>query len=186
ETGKELTALKWPDAVIGGVGTAAFSPDGKRVLTAGRGGTWGGVSAGVPELPRVWDASNGKVLFHLKAEVREDGQREPGHDAAFSPDGKLVVTAPGDRTARVWDAATGTGLPALRGHEGTVGAPAFSPDGRRVATASEDGTARVWRAPPDAESGPETGHWPEVVLATFSPDGKRLVTVSEPRHNVAR
>src|SRR5262249_48694085 len=28
ETGKELTALRWPDAVIGGVGTAAFSPDG--------------------------------------------------------------------------------------------------------------------------------------------------------------
>src|SRR5262249_35018646 len=89
ETGKELTALKWPDAGIGGLGTPAFGPDGKRAPTAGRGGTWGGVSAGGPELPRVWDASNGKVLFQLKADVREDGRREPGHDAAFSPDGKL-------------------------------------------------------------------------------------------------
>ena len=38
--------------------------------------------------------------------------------AAFSPDGKRIVTASGDKTARVWDAATGKpiGQP-LKGHE---------------------------------------------------------------------
>ena len=38
--------------------------------------------------------------------------------AAFSPDGKRIVTASADKTARVWDAATGEpiGEP-LRGHE---------------------------------------------------------------------
>ena len=39
--------------------------------------------------------------------------------AAFSPDGKRIVTASSDKTARIWDAATGQpiGEP-LRGHEG--------------------------------------------------------------------
>ena len=41
--------------------------------------------------------------------------------AAFSPDGKRIVTASHDKTARLWDAATGLpiGQP-LKGHEGAV------------------------------------------------------------------
>ena len=41
--------------------------------------------------------------------------------AAFSPDGKRIVTASSDKTARVWDAETGKpiGEP-LKGHEGGV------------------------------------------------------------------
>ena len=38
--------------------------------------------------------------------------------AQFSPDGTRIVTASGDKTARVWDAATGKTLATLAGHEG--------------------------------------------------------------------
>ena len=65
--------------------------------------------------------------------------------AAFSPNGSRVVTAAEDRTARLWDAATGREIALLHGHEGWVWSPAFSPDGGRVVTASADGTARIWR-----------------------------------------
>ena len=59
------------------------------------------------------------------------------HSAAFSPDGKRIVTASGDKTARIWDAATGQpiGEP-LKGHEDAVYSAAFSPDGKRIVTAS--------------------------------------------------
>ncbi len=40
--------------------------------------------------------------------------------AAFSPDGKRVVTASKDKTARVWDPETGTQIALLKGHDGTV------------------------------------------------------------------
>ena len=59
-----------------------------------------------------------------------------------------VVTASDDRTARVWDAATGAEVLTLKGHAGAVTAASFSPDGFRILTASADNTARVWDSRP--------------------------------------
>ena len=39
---------------------------------------------------------------------------------AFSPDGRLLATASSDRTARVWDVATGGCLRTLTGHNGRL------------------------------------------------------------------
>ncbi|NCR87645.1 MAG: hypothetical protein GPI90_25065, partial [Microcystis aeruginosa K13-05] len=64
--------------------------------------------------------------------------------AAFSPDGKRIVTASWDNTARVWDAETGREIASLNGHQKAVITAAFSPDGKRIVTASSDGTVRVW------------------------------------------
>jgi WD40 repeat protein len=66
--------------------------------------------------------------------------------AAFSPDGKHLVTASLDETPRLWDVATGKLLRVLRGHHGEVQSVAFSPDGRWIATGSNDDTAGLWDA----------------------------------------
>jgi WD40 repeat protein len=74
-----------------------------------------------------------------------EGHTDIVYDAAFSPDGQRIVTASGDGTARVWNAANGQLQAKLEGHTDAVWHAAFSPDGQRIVTASADGTARVYR-----------------------------------------
>ncbi len=69
-------------------------------------------------------------------------------DAVFSPDGARILTASWDKTAKLWDAASGK-LIVVFAHQGTVNTAAFSPDGARILTASADHTAKLW----DAASG---------------------------------
>jgi WD40 repeat protein len=106
--------------------------------------------------------------------------------AVFSSDGKRVVTASSDKTARVWD-LTGTTPVAtvLAGHTGVVQSAVFSSDGKRVVTASSDQTARLWDlSGPTPEATLLVGHAGVVQSASFSMDGKRVVTASS--DNTAR
>lgn len=64
--------------------------------------------------------------------------------AVFSPDGRSVLTASSDKTARVWDAQTGAPFSLPMQHKNAVNSAVFSPDGKWVLTASLDKTARVW------------------------------------------
>ena len=99
-------------------------------------------------------------------------------DAAFSPDGRRIVTASGDRTARIWDAATGQQLQEFKGFSNPVATAEFSPDGSRLVMATMQKTAQVW----DIASGKQImtleGHSAGIRLAAFSTDGKQIVTAS--------
>ena len=100
--------------------------------------------------------------------------------AAFSPDGSRIVTASEDKTARIWDAATGKEIVVLRGHEKPCGCAAFSPDGSRIVTAARDKhRAHLGRRDRQGDRGPARAraHDP-CCLAAFSPDGARIVTAS--------
>ncbi len=78
---------------------------------------------------------------------------EPVYYAEFSPDGSRLATASRDRTARLWDTATGQPIGERLNHHDAVNKVHFSPDGRWVVTASDDQTVRLW----DAATGKSAG-----------------------------
>src|SRR5262249_41549083 len=99
-----------------------------------------------PSAARGWVALASDALANHTLFVTLRGHDKALSVAAWSRDGKHVLTASLDRTARVWS-ADGTGEPVvLKGHEGPVLSAAFSADGTRVLTGSADKTARVWSA----------------------------------------
>ena len=74
--------------------------------------------------------------------------------ARFSPDGKEIVTASRDRTAALWDVASGKRLRQFEeGHEFLATSAVFFADGRRLATGAGDNTVRIW----DVALGTQTG-----------------------------
>src|SRR5438067_625153 len=66
--------------------------------------------------------------------------RHPGPVGAlaYARDGRLIATACNDHLVRLWDAATGSEVRALKGHEAEVRCLAFSPDGKTLASGSAD------------------------------------------------
>jgi WD40 repeat protein len=141
-----------------GILGASYSPDGRRIATAGADGT-----------VRIWDATTGAEIQTLR------GHRNWVCGVAFSPDSRFVASAGWDGVARLWDAASGEELATYRCHAPRVYGVAFSPSGDRLVTAGEDRIARVWDVAGDADAltfGDQDGFWQ--TAATFSPDGRRV------------
>lgn len=125
--------------------------------------------------------SNNALLAALEALVEHRvlaGHSDEVACAQFSPDGRLAVTASKDRTACVWDAATGSLLARLEGHEAKVSSARFSADGRWVITASSDRTARVWEAATGRQANVLAGHERPVEFARFGRDERVAITAS--------
>jgi WD40 repeat protein len=154
-------------AVDAGVLAAALDPTGQVFAVATRSGKSTAAS--------IFSARTGRMIRHLP----EAGIRS----FAFSPDGKLLASGSYDRTARIWDAATGRRLHVLP-HEGYVYSEQFSSNGRSLVTSSEDGAAYVW----DVASGRRElllvggpGAVGAVTDAAFSPGGREIATASSDR-----
>ncbi len=154
------------------VNSAAFSPDGTRIVTASNDNeTWPGTPS-----PRLWDwDTNTRELKQHKFLKGKLGHERVTITAAYSPDGSRVVTTSEDGTARTWDAESGALLAVLEIAEsemwggGWIRAAAFSPDGTMIVAGG-----RVW----DAETGEKIANLAEEksTEVAFSPDGRRVAS----------
>lgn len=77
------------------------------------------------------------------------GHQSAVNAAVFTPDGRRVLTASADHTARLWDATSGTLLQVFEAHQGPLYCLAVSGDGRLLVTGAQDNTLRLWDVPQD-------------------------------------
>jgi WD40 repeat protein/tRNA A-37 threonylcarbamoyl transferase component Bud32 len=185
----------------------AFSPDGRRLASAGRSGRI-----------HIWNSSGGQesldlsallrteaIAFHPDSKQLASAGRSAGltgdillwdldrpqkprvlsgpsgtvQALAFAPDGRHLAAAGDDKSIRLFDLDQAESVPVLlTGHAGRVLALAFSPDGSLLASAGEDDTIRLWNISTGTVDRILTGHRNSVLAVAFSPDGRLLASGS--------
>jgi WD40 repeat protein len=127
-TGLPLPQLHLRGKNLDAIAAAAFSPDGKQLVTFGFGSR---------QAVRFWDLVTGEMLWG----------RDGGGTFAFSPDGKVLASAGKDHAIRLLEAGGGKEQGTLRGHDGPINSIAFLPGGKGLVSSAEDGTILVWALP---------------------------------------
>jgi len=108
---------------------AVFSPDGRFLMATS------------DSFIRVWDVEKGQLI-----------QKIGGHTgdvvyAAYANDGKWIISAGLDQTARLWSInPIDKDFKVLTGHTNSIKKTVFSPDGHYLLSISEDYTAKLWHA----------------------------------------
>jgi WD40 repeat protein len=124
-----------------------FDPEGRRVLVERE-----------DDLVTVFEAATGRELSVLDHRTESHKGKDILRLALtgkirwlrmrplFSPDGRLVLTANGDKFPKLWDAAAGRLLATFGDHKDIVYNAAFSPDSRLLATETSKGMLHLWDA----------------------------------------
>lgn len=145
----------------GKVFAMALSPGGRWLAAGG----WMQIPGEPGHHIRLYDFASGKLAALLK------GHDDAVHGLAFSPDGKLLISASADNTAIIWDVAASGIKHRLRGHGAAVYGVAFTPDGQRAVTGSVDHDLRLWNAADGKEIARMPGHLDKVYSLAAAADG---------------
>jgi WD40 repeat protein len=161
-------------------GPVPFSPDGRAVL-----------SEREDDVVAVSDATNGQEQMTLNHDTRDSGTKDVlkamffggsrhflALQTGYSADGRWIFTINGDKSAKIWDAATGRLKTDISNSERIYRAN-FTPDGNALLTVEQEGAMKLW----DVETGQlrgqiaPKGHFENLMKNfEFSRDGQTVAT----------
>ncbi|PYH59942.1 WD40 repeat domain-containing protein [Aspergillus niger CBS 101883] len=131
------------------------------------------------ELP-AWLSRGPKVEEYWDPEMQTlEGHSYAVTSVAFSNNGQLLASGSGDKTVKLWDAATGTLKHTLEGHSNRVYSVAFSNNGQLLASGSDDKTIKLWDAATGTLKHTLEGHSNRVYSVVFSNNGQLLASGSD-------
>lgn len=161
-------------------GPVPFSPDGSLVLAERE-----------DDIVAIADVANGQERFTLNHDTRSSGTKEVlkvlffggtrhflALQTGFSNDGRLVFTINGDKSAKIWNAQTGTLQASIENKERIYRA-SFDPTGTRLLTVEQQGGMKLWNAENGSLVGEvaKKGFFENLIKGfEFSPDGKYIAT----------
>lgn len=159
--GEIAVELKKIEGHLGPIYCADFSPDGKKIISAGADGSL-----------RLWDTRTGKELRRL------DGHAGRIWAVAFAPDGRRVVSGGFDGSVRLWDLASGREIRKFPGHTDYVRSVAMACDGQHIISGGDDRLVRLWSVETGKEVRSFPGHEHFVWSVSLSRDGKKALSAS--------
>lgn len=141
----------------------AYSPDGQTYVSA-----QGGL------LPKLWDATSGKLIKRIN-------QKGAGvYSLGYSPDGTLIAFG-NHQSITIYNLPLGTEIKIPMGRTSAVISVEFSPDNQSLIAVTDNQEISLW----DANTGAKTrifdihNYQKDVEYATdaaFTPDGKMIIT----------
>lgn len=120
----------------------------------------------------VWDAAARRVEATITVQAPAQ--------AAFSPDGRLLVIGDNDGTPSFWDTRTWRRVAKpVQGHSSPITTLSFSPDGRTLATAGPgDEQVILWDVASYRQIGSALPRNGPTLAVTYHPDGRRVIALS--------
>ncbi|MDB5334473.1 MAG: Planctomycete cytochrome [Planctomycetaceae bacterium] len=109
-----------------------FSRDGQWLATGG------GIPSRSGEL-KIWQVADGRLIRDVK-----DAHSETVFAVRFSPDGKHLASAAGDRFIKLFDTKTGDIVRRMAGHTGNVLALSWKSDGKMLISSGADNVLKLW------------------------------------------
>jgi len=154
-----------------GAKSISFSKDGQTIATSGQ---------GEPFIAKVW-SQDGKLITTLPKKTDETdkkptqiGHTENINSISVSPDGQMIATASGDKSAKLWK-RDGSLIRAFADNVQILITISFSPDGQMIAVGGENGYLTLWDT-----NGKQLqqlyGHFGDINQVSFSPDGEIIAS----------
>jgi WD40 repeat protein len=146
----------------------AYSPNGRQLLVMNGGNELGKLTV------EIWDPA-GRRTVSLISEAETIRTTEMQYDAAWSPDGTQVAAA-GDKSVKVWNAASGAVLMSFNVDKHTM-CLAFTPNGKQLLVGDENGMVRLLDVPTGRVARTFSGLEDRIVAITMSPDSKQVLAL---------
>ena len=135
------------ERVIGGGDQADSLVDRVLTLDFSRDGQWLATGGGVPSRSgelKIWNVANGRLIREI-----QEAHSETVFAVRFSPDGKQLASAAGDRLIKIFDAQSGETIRRLAGHSGHVLGLSWKADSQMLISSGSDNLLKLW----DVEKG---------------------------------